>query len=217
ANPFLLRVIFCGRKSAQGFGDVLEKIIRETKQESDSSNPFYTEVNDSQIGTLVIDYGEYFVLAADGPESYVFRYSEKLRALPLIEAPSVHVLYLEDDIPEMLFTGITVIDKVPPSTLTISSSDKNIDEVADLVFHDVTAIIELGMQENSQSARMKSVFKDNAKINYPKLFPRVEFLITYMKSDKFFTLDEFVINFCKPANLVREVEIAHPAEDPLTY
>ncbi|KPA79196.1 hypothetical protein ABB37_05687 [Leptomonas pyrrhocoris] len=216
ANPFLLRVLFCGKKKSVGFGGVLEKIVREAKQECDSANPFYSEESAGQIGTLLIDYGEYFIQLVDGPENYVFRYSEKLSSLPFVESSNVQLLYLDDDIPNMLCTGATIIDKVPPSSIAPGSSDKSIDDIADLVIHDVNSMIELGAQESSQVARVKRVFTDNAKINFPKLFPRVELLIAYMHSGNFFTLDEFITNFCKPANLVREVEIAHPAEDPLT-
>lgn len=217
ANPFLLRVFFCGKKKSLAFEGALEKAVNEAKQESDLTNPFYNRDGDSQIGTLVIDYGEYFVQAVDGPESYVFRFSEKLSLLPLVDSSSVRVLFLDDDIPKGMCAGVTIIDKVPPSSLTIGSSDKNVGEVADLVIHDVTSVIELWTQANSQVARMKSVFTDNAKINYPKLFPRVEILAEYIKNDSFFTIDEFLVNFCRPANLVRDVEVVHPADDPLSY
>lgn len=217
ANPFLLRVVFCGKKKTLGFGGVLEKTLDEAKRESDLANPFYSEQSDSHIGTLVIDYGEYFIQLVDGPESYVFNYATKLNVVPFVEPTSVRVLYLDDDVPKMLCTGITLIDKVPPSSLIIGSSDKSVDDVADLVIHDVASVIELGTQATAQAARMKGVFTDNAKINYPKLFPRVELLLTYMKCDSFFTLNEFIANFCRPANLVREVEITHPAEDPLSF
>jgi hypothetical protein len=217
ANPFLLRVMLCGKKKSLSFAGILEKVVSEVKRESDLANPFYSEKSAGQIGTFVIDYGENFVQLVEGPERYVFSYAEKLNALPFVDSSSVRVLYLDDDIPKMIGSGVTIIDKVPPSSLTISSSDKDADDVADLVVHDVTSVIELGTQASNQAARMKSVFTDNAKINFPKLFPRVEFLTAYMKSDSFFTLEEFIVNFAKPANLVREVEITHPAEDPLSY
>lgn len=217
ANPFMLRVVFCGRKKGVGFSAMLEKILSEAKNESDADNPFANGQSDAQIGVMTIDYGEYFLQVVDGPESYVLRYSEKLSGLQFVESASVRILYLDDDILQAACSGVTIIDKVPPSSLTISSSERMADEIADLVVHDVTSAIELATQASGQAARMKGVFTDNAKINYPKLFPRVELLLAYIKSDSFFTLEEFVTEFCKPANLVREVEIAHPAEDPLSY
>lgn len=217
ANPFLLRAVFCGRKKGVSFSGTLERVVSEAKLESDTANPFHDDQDESQIGVLAVDYGEYFILVVDGPESYVFGFAEKVNALPFVDSASVRVLYLDDDIVKTACTGVTIIDKVPPSVLTVGAGERSADEVSEFVVHDVTSAIELATQASSQAARMKTVFTDNAKINFPKLFPRVELILAYIKSDSFFTMTEFIANFCRPATLTREVEITQPAEDPLSY
>ncbi|CAG9574601.1 conserved hypothetical protein [Leishmania major strain Friedlin] len=217
AYPFRLRVVLCGKKKRTSFDDAWEKLVAEVKLQCDKANPFCDASQSSQLGSLIMDYGEYFIQIVEGPEGYVFRFAEEMKSVPLVDTNSVRILFLDDDVPNTICIGITLIDKVPPSSLVVSSAEKSTEEVAQGVTHDLSSILELASQGNSQMGRMKSVFTENAKVNYPKLFPKVEMLETYINSDSFFTLDEFVDNFCKPAHLARDEEINHPAADPLKH
>lgn len=217
AFPFRLRVVLCGRKKRSSFDDAWEKLVAEVKLQCDKANPFCTASQSSQLGSLIMDYGEYFLQIVEGPEAYVFRFAEEMKSVPLVDTNSVRILFLDDDVPNTICVGITLIDKVPPSSLVASSAEKSTEEVAQGVTHDLSSILELAYQGNSQTGRLKSVFSENAKVNHPKLFPKVDMLEAYINSDSFFTLDEFVDNFCKPAHLARDEEINHPAADPLKH
>ncbi|GET88972.1 hypothetical protein, conserved [Leishmania tarentolae] len=217
AYPFQLRVVLCGRKKRSSFDDAWESLAAEVKLQCDKANPFCDASESSQLGSLIMDYGEYFIQIVEGPESYVFRFAEEMKSMPVVDTNSVRILFLDDDIPKSICAGITIIDKVPPSSLAAGSAEKSSDEVAQGVMHDLSSILELASQGSNQIGRMKSIFAENAKVNYPKMFPKVEMLELYINSDNFFTLDEFVNNFCKPVHLIRDEEINHPAEDPLKH
>ncbi|CAJ1025855.1 hypothetical protein, conserved [Leishmania lindenbergi] len=217
AYPFQLRVLLCGKKKRSSFDDAWERLAAEVKVQCDKANPFLENSQSSQLGSLIMDYGEYFMQVVEGSERYVFRFAEEMKSVAHVETSSVRILFLDDDVPNTICSGITLIDKVPPSSLTVNLADKSIDEVAQGVTHDLSSVLELASQASSQIGRRKSVFTENAKVNCPKLFPKVEMLEAYIKSDSFFTLDEFVDTFCKPAHLVRDEEINHPVTDPLKY
>ncbi|KAG5478022.1 hypothetical protein LSCM4_05420 [Leishmania orientalis] len=217
AYPFQLRVVLCGRKKHSSFDDSWEKLAAEAKLQSDRANPFFDASKSRQLGSLIIDYGEYFLLIAEGPEGYVFRFAEAIKSVQPIDTSSVRILFLDDDVPNTICPEIVVIDKVPPSSLAVRSSEKNAEEVTQGVTHDVSSLLELASHSSGQMGRTMGVFADNAKVNYPKLFPKVEMLEAYIKSDSFFTLNEFVESFCRSAYLVRDEEINHPVGDPLKY
>ncbi|KAK7195609.1 hypothetical protein NESM_000489800 [Novymonas esmeraldas] len=217
AYPFHMRVVYCGRKQSSSFNDLWDKHAAEVKQRCDAENPFFSASQSTQLGGLAIDYGEYFVLVVEGPERYVFRLTEDMKEVWPVTTNSVRVLFLEDDAAKAKWTGITLIDKVPPSSLAVSAGQKSAVEVASAVVHDLTSLLELTLQCSTQTKKMKNVFADNAKVDYPKLFPKVEQLEAYIKSDYFFTHAEFVDNYCVRAHLARDEEINHPAEDPLKY
>lgn len=217
AYPFQLRAVLCGKKKSVSFDDAWEKLAAEAKQRCDASNPFCAPSQKSELALLTLDYGEYFVLLVEGTEAYVFSFAEGMSSVAPVDASSVRVLFLDDDVPSPTCSGITLIDKVPPSSLATGNNEKNADEIAEAVAHDLASVLELASHGSSQVGRMKAVFADNAKVNYPKLFPKAEMLESYIKCDAFFTLAEFVDNFCKPAHLVRDEEINHPASDPLKY
>ncbi|KAG5477783.1 hypothetical protein LSCM1_05082 [Leishmania martiniquensis] len=217
AYPFQLRAVFCGRKKNPSFDDAWEKLAFESKLQCDQVNPFFDASQSKKLGSLIIDYGEYFVLVVEGPEGYVFRFAEEMTSVQPVDTSSVRILFLDDDVPNTICPDITLIDKVPPSSLAVRSSEKSTEEITQGVIHDVSSLAELASHSSSQVGRAKSVFTDNAKVNYPKLFPKIEMLEAYIKSDSFFTLDEFVDSFCRPAHLVRDEEINHPPGDLLKY
>ncbi|KAG5503472.1 hypothetical protein JKF63_05611 [Porcisia hertigi] len=217
AYPFQIRVVFCGKKALSSFDDTWERLAADVKQQCDQANPFCSTFQRSQLGVLTVDYGEHFVQIVEGPEEYVFRFAKEMKTVSPINSNTVRILFLDDDVPNTICTGITLINKVPPSSLTDTLEEKNPDELEQGVLHDLSSVLQLASHGSSQVGKMKNLFTEDAKVNHPKLFPKVDMLEAYIKSNNFFTLDEFVKNFCEPANLVRDEEINHPVADPLKF
>lgn len=217
ANPFISRFLLCGRKRNGAYGVELEKLVESAISESNLKNPFYVKGTPATLSTLVIDYGESFLQFVEGAESYYRSFFIKFQNSELVKRDTVRILFVDDDVPSILNSGVVFIDKVPPSCLNTGAPDTEQGEVRDIVLRDVASAIELSVHAATETIQRRRMFAENAKVNYPKLFPKAENLGTYIQCGLFFTLDEFVDNFCSFPDLVRDVEINHPVEDPLKF
>lgn len=218
ANLFTVRLLLCGRKKGDSaLGPVLEGVADASARKADKANPFAPKNGTGTLAnSILIDYGSEFMQLVEGPERHVYEY---IRGLTLLRDTlyDVHILFFEDDVVGFLPGGWLSIDKVPPACVGGTASDKTDDEVADSVVHDMGNLRELGISAGETDKNRRSLFADNAKINYPKLFPKSCNIDTYIECELFLTLDEFEGNFCRLPNECRECEVSHPMEEPLKY
>lgn len=216
AFPFRVRLVVSGVSSYNFSVSRLEEICSESSAKADVTNPFFTMLEKSSAcSSIVIDYGEHFLQLLEGDERHVYFYVADLWACEekgLIK--DTKVLFVDDDVAPKHF-GWIVLNKLPSLALGDGVVPKKSDEeVADCICRDITNLIEIS---HLASPSRVSQFGDNLKVDHPKLFPKSETVLMYIKSNLFLTLEEFKDCFCKFPDVVREVEINHPSEDPLKY
>lgn len=216
AYPFKLRLILCGKLVKNLTLPQLETICTEGGMKSDLTNPFTAAAEKSAYcSSIFIDYETHFIEIIEGDERHIFFYINELWFhQEKGEISDVKILFIDDDI-QCKEYGWIVLDKLPAAALSGNEiPEKSDDEMADCVARDISNLVEMSRIAGTTK---KSSFIDSAKIDYGKLFPKADYVQMYMKSNLFLTLTEYKDCFCKFPDLVREVEINHPSEDPLKY
>lgn len=216
AFPFRVRLVLSGTIGYNFSVTRLEQICSESSAKADVTNPFFSILETtSNCSSIVIDYGDHFLQLIEGDERHIFFYVSDLRGCEekgLIG--DTKVLFVDDDVTPKHF-GWVVLNKLPPLALGDGTvPKKSNEEVSDSVCRDITNLIEMsGLASSSKTLQ----FADNLKVDHPKLYPKSEVVLMYIKSNLFLTLEEFRDNFCKFSEVVREIEINHPCDDPLKF
>lgn len=217
AYPFMVRLILCGKLGKNLTLSHLERICTEGSMKSDLLNPFTASTERSvECSSIFIDYGDHFVELIEGDERHIYFYIAELWSYEEKgDLSDVRILFVDDDI-NVKGYGWIVLDKLPPAALGGNEvPEKSDDEIADCLSRDITNLVEMSRIAGNTK---KSNFIDSAKVDYGKLFPKSDLVQMYMKANHLFlTLTEFKDCFCKFPELIREVEINHPSEDPLKY
>lgn len=215
AYPFKMRLILCGNNGKSFSPSSLESISVDGAMKADLTNPFTSSsVNPASCSSIVVLYGDHFVQVIEGDERHIYFYvSELCSQIEKCDVSNVRIIFFDDDVDSGAFGWIT-LDKLPPIALGGEGvTEKNEDEIADYVSKDISNLAEMSGLASSR----KLHFIENAKADYPKLFPKSEYVRLYIQTSVFLTLEEFKDNFCKFPDLVREVEVNHPSEAPLKY
>lgn len=216
AYPFQIRVILCGKVLNSFKLPQIEDVCKASSTKADCTNPFSIGAEKSrQCSTFLIDYGGSFFQVIEGDERQVFFYMSELCSLQQKNHFSdIRVLFIDDDIDAQSF-GFVVLDVLPAeATGGNDILDLSADDLADYVAGDITSLMEMSKIAGSSNV---SYFSQNLKFDHPNLFPKSERLEYYMKCSLFLTAEEFKLHFCNFPDVVREVEINHPSEDPLKY
>lgn len=216
AFPFRARLVIAGMSGSNFSVSRLEQICSESSAKADVTNPFFTVLEKaSKCSSIIIDYGNHFLQLIEGDERHIFFYASDLRSCEekgLIS--SSKVLFIDDDVTPIEF-GWVVLNKLPSLALGDGIvPEKSREEVRECICRDITNLLEIC---NLASCSRVSQFADNLKVDHPKLFPRSEVSLMYIKSNLFLTLEEFGDSFCKFPEVIREVEINHPKESLLKF
>ncbi|CCW62599.1 unnamed protein product [Phytomonas sp. EM1] len=217
-NPFLATIFLCGEKNEEeSISTALKTLLDESFMKADAVNPFIKDSESSHAAGLVIDYGKYIIQLIQGPDHNIYSYLTNLRSAKNLTSKNF-VLFFDDDTTKIGVKDWVQIDKVPPRALEEDHVlEKSDEEISDSVLTDFFNLLELGAKCIEQGANQKASFSDIARVNFPKLYPSINSLEMYKRSNLFLTLGEFVDNLCVFPQLTRDCEINHPLENPLMY
>lgn len=222
-DPFISKVVIAGElkeDSSRPFSQVFQELIDAATVKS--RNPLSEQsCPPSPPSGIFLDYGTHFV----GLFEAVDRYVAELLILMDAECKSteepifsdVRVLYLNDDVVPLGGQYVCFVDKIPGVVAQSEKVDVPEDVVAEMVADDVRKLTKLLSLVLSEGVSKRKNFLDNARTSHPTLFPNTSSLKMYVKSDLFLTLDEYHRVFGKLPELVRDVEVNHPVDQPLKY
>lgn len=217
SDPFLLRVLLCGKIGRTANLEGLQALSDEACRKADVANLFCDEgTNTDENRSLTIKYGEHFVQLVEGSEGHIFSYMSELEAkLNSLEIQDTCVLFLDDDVDSTVCNKWIYVSKIPPLAELSGALEKNEEEIEESALADLHNVLELAAHGKNDSKG--NPFSEAAKKDFPRLFPREDMLAVYLKCGLFLTLKEYVETFCKFPDFTRDGEVSHPAEDPLKF
>ncbi|KEG10046.1 hypothetical protein DQ04_04251010 [Trypanosoma grayi] len=223
ADPFILRVVIAGERSenaAHSLGVLMSELVDAAMESSE--NPL-CENNDSPMkpSGVLIDYENVFIELIEGYERHIVQYLKLLHNhcehKESAHCSNVQVLFLTDDVPTPTTPFFGFVDKVPAITEDGGIQEKTDEEFAEMIVADVHRLMELASLAANEPTNKRKMFLDNVRVTRPLLFPLTSSIRSYLAKDFCFTLGEYVKVFGSIPVLTRDVELNHPAEDPLKY
>ncbi|KAH9597061.1 hypothetical protein LSM04_001475 [Trypanosoma melophagium] len=223
ADPFLLRVVIAGKRTenaARSLGTLMTELIDGAVGESENPLRLKSDITRKPSG-LIIDYENNFIAIIEGYERHIVGFLKLLKEHCDLKddasCSDVRVLYLTDDVLSPLAMPFSCIDKVPALTAEGEAIEKSDEELADLLLNDINNLLKLSNLAANELTNKRKIFLDSARVSHPMLFPRVSSLKSYLETDLFLRLSEYVDLFARVPELTRDVELNHPVEDPLKY
>lgn len=222
-DPFMLRVILAGSKNEDApspIGSVIPELLNNPGVRDED---LCCTLNDGPIepSGLLIDYEGHFILLIEGYEMQIMHFLKLLKKHGELKKDSsyldVQVLYLIDDVVLPVAPVFAYIDKVPAVSAGGETRERSDEEISDMITKDIRNMMELSKLVSNETSDKRKSFMDSARVTHFLLFPSVASIKTYLGSNLFLTLSEYLDLFGKIPELTRDMEIDHPVEDPLTY